>query len=59
MTRGKRTGQHRGMPLVGEAPTERYSITLPPEVAEALRTYGAGNLSAGIRKVAARLRSKT
>lgn len=29
---------------------QRYNVTLPPEVAEALRQAGGGNLSAGIRR---------
>jgi hypothetical protein len=46
-------------PLVGSAPTERYNVSLPPDVAEALRKAGGGNLSAGIRLAAAMLARKT
>ena len=46
-------------PLVGTAPTERYNVSIPPDVAEALRKAGGGNLSAGIRLAAAMLARKT
>ena len=36
-------------PMVGKEPTERHSVSLPPDVSERLRKAGAGNLSAGIR----------
>lgn len=35
--------------MIGEAPVERYQVSLPPEIAEGLRSLGKGNLSAGIR----------
>jgi hypothetical protein len=46
-------------PMVGKEPTERYNVSLPPEVADALRNFGGGNLSAGIREAAKMLPSKT
>ena len=39
----------RNRPMVGKAAAERYNVSLPPEVAKALRKLGGGNLSAGIR----------
>ena len=45
-------------PMIGKAPTERYNVSLPPEVAEALRSAGSGNLSAGIRLAAQALGRK-
>jgi hypothetical protein len=45
-------------PLIGKSRTERYNISLPPEIANALRKAGKGNLSAGIREAATALRSK-
>lgn len=45
-------------PMIGKAPTERYNVSLPPEVADALRAAGKGNLSAGIRLAAAMLPRK-
>lgn len=39
-------------PLVGNEPTERYNVSLPPEIADKLRVAGSGNLSAGIRLAA-------
>lgn len=45
-------------PMIGKAPTERYNVSLPPEVADALRIAGGGNLSAGIRLAAESLRRK-
>ena len=45
-------------PMIGEAPTERYNVSLPPEVADALRKAGNGNLSAGIREAHKCLSSK-
>ena len=44
--------------MIGAAPAHRYNVSLPPEVAEALRKAGSGNLSAGIRLAAERLRRK-
>ena len=38
--------------MIGEAPAQRYNVSLPPEVAEQLRKAGGGNLSAGIRLAA-------
>ena len=46
-------------PMIGEAPTRRYNVSLPPSVAEALRKAGSGNLSAGIRLAATMLARKT
>lgn len=46
-------------PMIGAAPTERYNVSLPPEVADALRLAGGGNLSAGIRLAAQLLARKT
>ena len=44
--------------MIGDAPAQRYNVSLPPEVAEALRKAGGGNLSAGIRLAAAMLARK-
>ena len=48
----------RKRPLIGKAPTERYNVSLPPEIAAALRKAGAGNLSAGIRAAAKALKTE-
>jgi len=40
--------------MIGRAPAQRYNVSLPPEIAEALRRLGSGNLSAGIRLALAR-----
>ena len=45
--------------MIGEAPTQRYNVSLPPEVAEQLRKAGDDNLSAGIRLAAKMLPRKT
>jgi len=44
--------------MIGKVPTERYNVSLPPEVAERLRKAGAGNLSAGIRLAEKALRKR-
>lgn len=41
-----------GRPLLGAEPRKRYQVVLEPRVAEKLRKYGGGNLSAGIVKAA-------
>lgn len=41
--------------MIGAAPAQRYNVSLPPDVAEAMRKAGGGNLSAGIRLAAAAL----
>lgn len=43
-------------PLHGEA-GERFQVTIPPAIADKLRRYGGGSLSAGIIKAAARIRT--
>lgn len=48
--------QKRNRPLVGKSPTKVYSVTLPPDIAEYLRKFGGGNLSAGIRAASAVVR---
>ena len=45
-------------PMIGAAPAQRYNVSLPTEIAEALRAAGGGNLSAGIRLAAERLKCK-
>lgn len=37
-------------PMIGKAPTQRYNVSLPPEIAQKLRKLGGNNLSAGIRE---------
>lgn len=46
-----------GRPLLGAEPRKRYQVVLEPPVAEKLRKYGDGNLSAGIVKAAAKIRT--
>lgn len=41
-----------GRPLLGKQPRKRYQVVLEPRVAERLRKYGDGNLSAGIVRAA-------
>jgi len=45
--------------MIGDSPAQRYNVSLPPEVAEALRKAGDGNMSAGIRLAAKLLPRKT
>jgi hypothetical protein len=35
--------------MIGKSPVRRYNISLPPEIADALRKLGSGNMSEGIR----------
>lgn len=44
--------------MIGSTPAQRYNVSLPPEIAEALRIAGSGSLSAGIRLAAESLRRK-
>ena len=44
--------------MIGATPAQRYNVSLPPEIAEALRKAGGGNLSAGIRLAAQALGRK-
>lgn len=46
----------RGRPSLTGETGERYQVTIPPTIAEKLRRFGAGSLSAGIIKLAKRLR---
>lgn len=46
----------RGRPSLSGETGERFQVTIPPTLADKLRTYGAGSLSAGIIKAAQRLR---
>lgn len=48
----------RGRPSLTGETGERYQVTIPPTIAEALRDYGNGSLSAGIIKAAKKLQSK-
>jgi len=47
----------RGRPPLSGETGERYQVTIPPTVADKLRSYGGGSLSAGIIKAAKRIRS--
>lgn len=49
----------RGRPSLSGETGERYQVTIPPTVAERLRRFGEGSLSAGIIKLAKRLRGKS
>jgi hypothetical protein len=46
---GKREGA--GRPALYQEPMVECTVTLPPDIADALREMGAGNLSAGVRKL--------
>lgn len=37
--------------MIGEAAAQRYKVSLPPEIAQALRVTGSNNLSAGFLQV--------
>ncbi|MFA4973469.1 MAG: hypothetical protein WC683_12695 [bacterium] len=50
---GKREGA--GRPALYQEPMVEYTVTLPPDMADALRELGGGNLSAGVRKLASAL----
>lgn len=41
-----------GRPRLGVETRKRYQVVLEPRVAERLREYGEGNLSAGIARAA-------
>lgn len=41
-------------PMIGKSRTRRYNVSLPPEIAEAIRKLGGGNLSEGIRRALAK-----
>lgn len=45
--------------MIGKAPAQRYNVSLPPEVAKALRKLGKGNLSEGIREALRRTKGAT
>lgn len=47
----------RGRPSLSGETGERFQVTIPPTVADKLRAYGGGSLSAGIIKAAKRIRS--
>lgn len=47
----------RGRPIMGTQKRVRYLVTLEPSVAQRLREYGLGNLSAGITRAAAHVAS--
>lgn len=36
--------------MIGSTAVRRYNVSLPPEIAEALRALGTGNMSEGIRR---------
>lgn len=46
----------RGRPSLTGETGERYQATIPPTIAEKLRAYGDGSLSAGIIKAAKKLK---
>lgn len=46
-----------GRPILGAERRKRYQVVLEPPVAEKLRKYGGGNLSAGIVKAAAKVKT--
>lgn len=46
----------RGRPPLSGETGERYQVTIPPTVADRLRAYGNGSLSAGIIKAAKRIK---
>lgn len=46
----------RGRPSLSGETGERYQVTIPPTIADRLRAYGNGSLSAGIIKAAKRIR---
>jgi len=46
----------RGRPPLSGETGERYQVTIPPTIADRLRAYGNGSLSAGIIKAAKRIR---
>lgn len=47
----------RGRPSLTGEPGERYQVTIPPSIADKLRQYGDGSLSAGIIKAAKKIRA--
>ena len=53
LRRGARAGA--GRPLLGDAPMQRKNVSLDARSIDVLRMLGGGDLSAGIRRAAARV----
>ena len=53
LQKGKKHKAGAGRPPLSSAPTVRVTITLPAPLAERLKELGAGNVSAGVRLLAA------
>ena len=51
LQKGKKHKPGAGRPRLFASHTVRYTITLPPELADAIRAYGGGGLSVGIRRL--------
>jgi len=49
----------RGRPPLSGETGERYQVTIPPTVADKLRTHGDGSLSQGIIRAAKRVKVTT
>lgn len=47
-----------GRPSLSGETGQRYQVTIPPTVADKLRRYGNGSLSAGIIKAGTRLKER-
>ena len=45
-------GRGQGRKPVGDTPAKKYNVTLDEATADALRAYGGGNLSEGVRRAA-------
>lgn len=48
--------ERRGRPSLSGETGERYQVTIPPTVEAKIRDYGEGSLSAGIIKLASKIR---
>lgn len=46
----------RGRPSLSGETGERYQVTIPPSIEAKIRAHGGGSLSAGIIKLAKKLR---
>jgi hypothetical protein len=54
----KEAKRGRGRPSLSGETGQRYQVTIPPTIADKLRTYGDGSLSQGIIRAAKKVRPK-
>lgn len=54
---GLKAKRGRGRPSLSGETGERFQVTIPPTIADKLRTHGDGSLSQGIIRAAKRIRA--